>query len=181
LPISPGAWCGAWDRPRAKATGRRLAGDPGGAIGYARRMPRSLIAIVALCLWPMLAAAGTLAPETAKTRADQGELTVIDVRLPQEWAQTGLPEGAKGVSLQNPATFEVRPGFVADVLRAVDGNRERPIALICARGNRSAFARDLLERAGFANVHDISEGMIGGENGPGWLARDLPIEPCAVC
>jgi len=144
-------------------------------------MRRILVAIVLLCLWPVIAVAGTLGPETAQTRAQAGELTIIDVRLPQEWAKTGLPEGAKAVSLQNPATLEVRPGFVSDVLRALGGDKDRPIALICARGHRSAFAQALLERAGFSEVQDISEGMIGGENGPGWLARDLPTEPCDVC
>lgn len=144
-------------------------------------MRRALITLVVLCLWPVIAAAETLGPETAQKRAQAGELTIIDVRLPQEWAKTGLPEGAKGVSLQNPETLDVRAGFVEDVLHAVSGDRDRPVALICARGNRSAFARDLLERAGFADVQDISEGVIGGPNGPGWLARDLPTEPCGVC
>jgi rhodanese-related sulfurtransferase len=53
--------------------------------------------------------------------------------------------------------------------------------LICARGHRSAFARHLLLGSGFSRVYDIGEGMVGGEFGPGWLARALPIEPCAGC
>jgi rhodanese-related sulfurtransferase len=78
-------------------------------------------------------------------------------------------------------THEVRGDFVADVLRALGGSEDRPIALICARGNRSAFARELLAEAGFTKVDDISEGMVGGANGPGWLARGLPTEPCKAC
>jgi hypothetical protein len=39
----------------------------------------------------------------------------------------------------------------------------------------------LLAEAGFTSVHDISEGMIGGQNGPGWLARALPTTPCKAC
>ena len=130
-------------------------------------------------VWP--AAAQELTAGDAKARADRGELTIIDIRLPVEWAETGLPAGAEGVSLQDPKTFEPRPGFVEDVLRALGGDRDAPIALICARGNRSAFARALLAAAGFTAVHDISEGVIGGPNGPGWLRRDLPTEPCKVC
>lgn len=144
-------------------------------------MRRAFVIAIVFGLWPVIAAAEALGPETAQTRAQAGDLTIIDVRLPQEWAKTGLPEGAKGVSLQSPHTLEVRPAFVQDVLRAVGGDKDRPIALICARGNRSAFARDMLEQAGFSAVQDISEGMIGGPNGPGWLARDLPTEPCEVC
>jgi rhodanese-related sulfurtransferase len=98
-----------------------------------------------------------------------------------EWAETGLPEGAAAISLQDAKTLEVRAGFAEDVLRALNGRRDRPIALICARGNRSALATDLLAQAGFSDVHDISEGVIGGRSGPGWLARELPTEPCKAC
>jgi rhodanese-related sulfurtransferase len=139
------------------------------------------IGFLILILLAYPASAEVLTPADAKVRAAAGELTIVDVRLPVEWAETGLPEGSEGVSLQDPATLEVRPGFVDDVLRAVGGERDRPIALICARGNRSALATALLARAGFTQVHDISEGVLGGSNGPGWLARDLPTEPCKVC
>ena len=135
--------------------------------------------ILVLIAWP--ASAEVLSAKEARARAEAGGLTIVDVRLPVEWAETGLPEGGKGVSLQDPATLQVRPGFADDVLRAVGGDRDRPIALICARGNRSELATALLARAGFTEVHDIGEGMIGGERGPGWLAQDLPTEPCTVC
>jgi rhodanese-related sulfurtransferase len=135
--------------------------------------------VLILFAWP--AASQVLTPGEAKARADAGELTIVDVRLPAEWAETGLPEGAEGISFQDPETLEVRPGFAPDVLRALEGRRDRPIALICARGNRSAAATELLARAGFTSVLDISEGMIGGANGPGWLERGLPTEPCKVC
>lgn len=135
--------------------------------------------ILILFAWP--AAAEVLTPAQAKARAAAGQLTIVDIRLPMEWAETGLPAGAEGISLQDPKTFEARPGFIEDVLRLLKGKRGEPIALICARGNRSAFAAVLLTRAGLTNVHDISEGMIGGVNGAGWLARDLPTEPCKVC
>ena len=144
-------------------------------------MPRFLLIMAALLLVPVLARAEVLTAEEAKGLAARGELAIVDVRLPSEWAETGLPEGAQGVSLQNSLTHEVRGEFVADVLRALGGSKDRPIALICARGNRSAFARELLADAGFTKVDDISEGMVGGVNGPGWLARGLPTQPCKAC
>jgi rhodanese-related sulfurtransferase len=144
-------------------------------------MPKSFLIVAALLLVPALARAEVLRAEEAQALAARGELTIVDVRLPSEWAETGLPEGAEAVSLQNPLTHEVRGDFVADVLRALGGSKGRPIALICARGNRSAFARDLLAEAGFTSVHDVSEGMVGGPNGLGWLARGLPTEPCRSC
>ncbi|HSA81667.1 MAG TPA: rhodanese-like domain-containing protein [Geminicoccaceae bacterium] len=144
-------------------------------------MPRFCLILAALLLAPALARAEVLTAEEANARAARGALTIVDVRLPVEWAATGLPEGAEGVSLQDPATHEVRGDFVAAVLHALGGDKDRPIAVICARGNRSAFARDLLAEAGFTRVDDISEGMVGGPNGPGWLARGLPTAPCRSC
>jgi rhodanese-related sulfurtransferase len=122
--------------------------------------------------------AEVLTPDEARAMAERGELTIIDIRLPVEWERTGVPEGALAISLQD-ASQQPRGDFVADVLAALDNDPTRPIALICARGHRSAFAREWLLQSSFSQVHDISEGMIGGEYGPGWLARALPTEPCA--
>jgi rhodanese-related sulfurtransferase len=144
-------------------------------------MKAIILLALSLLLMAPSARAEVLTSDQARSRVERGALTIIDVRMPFEWAETGLPAGATGVSLQDPATFEVRPGFVADVLQALGGDMERPIALICARGNRSAFARRLLTERGFSQVHDISEGMNGGPGGPGWLARELPTEPCEAC
>jgi rhodanese-related sulfurtransferase len=135
--------------------------------------------MVLLLAWP--ASAEVLSPDKAEARAEAGKLTIVDVRLPDEWAATGLPAGAVGVSLQNPRTMEPRPDFVASVLRALGGRQDAPVALICAGGARSAFAAKELEQAGFTQVYDISEGVSGGPNGPGWLQCHLPTEPCKAC
>jgi rhodanese-related sulfurtransferase len=136
--------------------------------------------LIALPLAPALAD-HAITPRAAHRDAAAGELTIVDVRLPMEWAKTGLPENARGVSLQDPETFKVRAGFVADLLAAVGADKTAEIALICASGSRSSFAQQLLKTEGFTNVHDISEGMLGGPTGPGWLARELPTEPCDAC
>ncbi len=128
---------------------------------------------------PVLAEGVLSAPEAlAKARA--GELVIIDVRTTGEWVQTGVPEGAARVSLF-PDWGVPNKTFVNDVLAQVGNDRTRPIATICARGNRSSFARDLLAQNGFTSVYSISEGMIGSGFGPGWLARGLPVEPCQGC
>ena len=58
---------------------------------------------------------------------------------------------------------------------------DRPIALICARGNRSTHAQRILRNAGFTRVYNIREGMFGSRDGPGWLSQTLPTEPCRTC
>jgi rhodanese-related sulfurtransferase len=135
-----------------------------------------------LSMWvlPMMAHAEVLTPDEARSMAERGELTIIDIRLPAEWERTGVPEGALAISLQDH-TLQPRGEFVADALAALANDPNRPIAVICARGHRSAFAQQLLTANGFSKVHDISEGMLGGEYGPGWLARSLPTEPCPDC
>ncbi len=141
---------------------------------------RAIASLILLLLaWP--ASAEVLTPDGAEARTAAGELTIIDVRLPQEWAETGMPSGALGISLQNPETFRARPGFVDDVRHALGGKQDTPVAVICAGGTRSAIAARELEEAGFTHVFDISEGVSGGAHGPGWLRRHLPTEPCKTC
>lgn len=165
-------------------TCQRSAASPlvGGRLRRYVSSMRTILPIGLIALLPFAAAADhALSPEEAYRAARQDALTIVDVRLPMEWAATGLPEGALGVALQNPDTFDVRPGFVTDLLAAMGGEKDAEIALICARGNRSSFTQQLLEAEGFSNVHDVSEGVLGGPNGPGWMARDLPTEPCDAC
>lgn len=117
------------------------------------------------------------APE-ALAAARDGALTIIDVRSPGEWRDTGIPAGARTVTIHNPQGSEA---FVLEVLEAVGGDSSRPIALICAAGGRSNRAQDLLRGHGFSSVADIGEGMKGSGHGPGWLERGLPVEPCGTC
>lgn len=141
---------------------------------------RLLSALIMLIAFPAFAETLTISPEDAQKRAQNGEITIVDIRMPFEWAETGLPEPAIGVSLQDE-TLQPRQGFLDDLLGQVDNDRDRPIALICARGNRSSFAQKLLTANGFTKIYDISEGMVGGVNGPGWIKRNLPLSPCTVC
>ena len=90
-----------------------------------------------------------------------------------------MPTGAKTVTIHNP---EGMPGFVNAVTLAVKGRTNEPIALICARGGRSSGAERALRAAGFSNISNVHEGMLGNPvDGPGWLRRKLPIEPYKTC
>ncbi|TQV76282.1 rhodanese-like domain-containing protein [Denitrobaculum tricleocarpae] len=114
----------------------------------------------------------------ALARAKRGEVTIVDVRSPQEWKQTGVPAGARSVTIHGPEGIE---GFVRAMTRSVNGRLDTPVALICARGNRSTRALNALQAAGFTQVLNIKEGMLGGASGSGWLAQDLPLDPCISC
>jgi len=116
--------------------------------------------------------------DKAFAMARDGQVTIVDVRSPTEWRQTGIPQGALTVTIHNP---DGEQGFVAAMTEILGGDKNRPIALICASGNRSARAQQWLEAAGFSSVSNISEGMMGRGDAPGWLTRDLPTEKCKSC
>ena len=119
-----------------------------------------------------------IAADQAMRLAMSGEIVVVDVRSPQEWQQTGVPAGARLVTIHQPDGLI---GFIDAMGDALGEDRDRPIALICARGNRSSVASSALAEAGYTQVYNIREGMLGSPDGPGWLARGLPTDPCGTC
>ena len=161
-------------------TMRHLAGAREAAL--IRRAPMAgfmmLMGTLALATAAAAGEGGVIAADAAAERATAGEILVIDVRSPREWRQTGVPKGSRQVTIHDPGGL---PGFVEAVKVALGGDLKRPIAVICATGNRSTLAQRLLARAGFTRVLNIKEGMLGGANGPGWLPRGLPVESCGAC
>lgn len=93
-----------------------------------------------------------------------GELVLIDVRTPEEWRRTGVPEGAKRATLQDK-------DFLKQVMLHV-GSFEAPVAFICKSGQRSGQAAAQARAVGFGDVYNVT----GGVEGPdGWLAQRLPV------
>ena len=115
--------------------------------------------------------ASVLSAEEAKQLAASGKIVFIDIRNPNEWMQTGMPEGAIGLTPRDMS-------FVDELLQIVEGNKDHPIALICATGNRSSQLQSFLADQGFGTVSDVNEGMHGNRSaGPGWILRGLPTVP----
>lgn len=122
---------------------------------------------------------GVVVAPLASLEAQAGTRTLIDVRYVTEWRQTGVPVGAKGIAIHDQKGLT---GFIEQVTKAVKGKKDTPIALICAWGYRSTKAAQALAAAGFKNIKDVREGMLGNpDDGPGWLKRWLPIQPCKSC
>ncbi|MEM7652810.1 MAG: rhodanese-like domain-containing protein [Pseudomonadota bacterium] len=117
-------------------------------------------------------------PADAHQAATDGSILLLDIRSRREWKKYGVPSSAETVTLHDP---QGQYGFVKAVLAAVEGDKNRPVALICAAGVRSSRARKLLESQGFKQIYDVSEGMFGSRSGPGWKARGLPIRACEAC
>ena len=109
-----------------------------------------------------------IAPEAALARLRANTLILVDIRRPDEWALTGVAEGAVALDMRDD-------DFLIRLDRLTSGNRQAAIALICARGVRSRRLAAQLTAVGFSDVLDVSEGMLGSAAGPGWIARGLPI------
>ena len=120
-----------------------------------------------------LADDGVITSQLAYDQLQAGGLTVIDIRRPDEWRETGIPQGGYAITMHDP---EGQEAFMANVLAALDGDRTAPIGLICAAGVRSTWASSYLARNGFTNVYNIREGMLGRGRQPGWISQGLPVE-----
>lgn len=135
-----------------------------------------LVAAATLVLWPdsgVDAAHTVISAPVARTAAMAGDVVIVDVRSPREWRETGIAAGARTVTIHNR---NGAAGFVAEMVKAVGGDKSTPVALICAAGVRSARALKILTTAGFTRIQNISEGMLGRPDaGPGWLKRGLPV------
>ena len=89
--------------------------------------------------------------------ADQSA-QLLDVREPEEWAETGVPAGAVLIPLAEVdprAASELTPGS--------------PVYVICRSGNRSRTASETLVRMGFMDVYNVGGGVTA------WTAAGLPV------
>lgn len=92
----------------------------------------------------------------AATRAERGELELLDVRSPQEWRKGHAPRARHVFLPELPRRLEELP-------------TQRPLAVYCDSGYRAAIAASLLQARGY----DVA-------NVPGswqaWTACGLPVE-----
>jgi len=114
-----------------------------------------------------LAAAGTLpavAGPLSSVDVNQGAALqsrgalLLDVREPDEYAQGHAP----GSTLIPLGQLEQR-------LNGIAGYKDKPVAVICHSGRRSAQAAKLLDKAGFSAVSNVEGGMLA------WQKAGLPV------
>lgn len=107
-----------------------------------------------------------LTPEQVRQEMDRGDVTLVDLREPQEREQTGSIPGAieapRGMLefWADPTSSYHRPEF----------DPSRRIILHCASGGRSALAAVTLQEMGYTNVAHL-DGGIGA-----WKEAGLPTE-----
>jgi rhodanese-related sulfurtransferase len=133
---------------------------------------RAFLLLAALCSPPARAEAQTALPSLSVREAHEaakaGKLVLVDIRTPEEWADTGVPEGAIRLDMTGSG-FEVR-------LAALKLDHPgKPIALICRTGNRSAEVQKKLAGRGWRELTNVRGGLLGDPSDKGWLAESLPV------
>jgi rhodanese-related sulfurtransferase len=148
-------------------------------MSLARFRPLAFLLGTALLVTGCSEAAGpNLSPDEALAKAQAKEITLVDIRTPPEWRQTGVAPVAKLIDMADPKGPQA---FLEKLLSAAGGDKSAPIALICRTGNRSGYLQKQLQSLGFTNVYNVPEGMAGSSAGPGWIRRGMPIKPCKDC
>ena len=108
-----------------------------------------------------------LTSEQAFEKLNTKNIIVVDVRRPDEWQKTGVGVGVQPICMADD-------DFLSRLAQLTDNDKNKPIAVICAAGGRSARVAQALSQEGYNFVYDISEGMNGGQYGKGWVAKGIP-------
>lgn len=102
---------------------------------------------------------GSLSVEGLEEMKNQG-VTMIDIRLPEQWEETGVIPGSHLLTLFDknqrfsPSTF--------DKMAEIAGGKDKPIILLSQTGRRSTTAlRVMTEQLGFTNVYHAASGISG--------------------
>ncbi len=108
----------------------------------------------------------------------------IDVRMEIESLYVGRPPGVVNLPwYEYPDMTPDAVQFIDAVSREVQGDKARPVLLICRSGQRTLAAGQALEAAGFTEVADVNHGFEGELNDEfkrsslsGWRFEGLPWE-----
>ncbi len=127
-----------------------------------------------------LLATALLVIATASTAlAEVGTLQKVDVNQGAVLQSQGallldVREVDEHVQEHAPGSILIPLGQLQQRLNEIDGYRNRPVAVICRSGSRSAQALKVLERAGFSAAVNVEGGMIA------WKKAGLPIRSGAA-
>lgn len=101
-----------------------------------------------------------------KTLLQQG-VTLVDIRRPEEWRQTGVIEGAHKITLFDK-NGRVMPDFQERFEAITDP--DKPVALICRTGSRTAVASKMLaQQLGYKKIYNVERGITD------WIRKGNPV------
>jgi molybdopterin/thiamine biosynthesis adenylyltransferase/rhodanese-related sulfurtransferase len=95
-------------------------------------------------------AATALRPNEVAQLTENEKVTLVDVRESDEWRRGHLPNAV-----------HVPRGYLEMQAESKVPDKDAPIIVYCAGGNRSAFASETLKQMGYTNVRHMSGGFTG--------------------
>ena len=124
--------------------------------------PALLLFAAALAFSSQAFALERVTPKEADAQINAGETVLIDIRTPDEWADTGVAPKANPIDMTSD-------NFVADLKDVIAANPGKKLAFICRSGRRSGQLTRQLEAAGLTNIVDVQGGMSE------WIGEGLPV------
>lgn len=98
------------------------------------------------------------------------DVTVVDIRRPDEWRRTGVIEGSHLMTFFDAGGNYDLKAWMSKLMPVVIGDRK--VAIICHSGGRSRpVSRFLHEELGYRRVYDVRDGIAG------WIAAKRPTVP----
>lgn len=124
--------------------------------------------------------AGSLTPVDAWRLVQLGAATLVDVRTNEERKFVGHVPGSQHVAWATGTALTRNPRFAKEFESKLK-DKAAVFLLLCRSGKRSAAAAEVLTKAGFVTVFNITEGFEGeineiqqrGQLG-GWRSHSLP-------
>jgi rhodanese-related sulfurtransferase len=91
------------------------------------------------------------------TKLLQEKITLIDIRRPEEWTQTGVVAGSQKLTVFNK-NGSINPNLVNELKRIAPA--DKPVALICRTGNRTRVASKMITtQLGYKTVYNVQHGI----------------------
>lgn len=103
------------------------------------------VLMTATAAWAAPANFKTIKPQEAKVMMQKGDVVILDVRTPKEFAD-GHIAGAVNVPLQS-----MKVGQRLDMVKSDD----QTILVYCKSGRRAQLASDILSFSGYKNVYNF--------------------------
>ncbi|MHB8646441.1 MAG: rhodanese-like domain-containing protein [Thermomicrobiales bacterium] len=101
---------------------------------------------------------GVMSPQDAKRAIDKGGATVIDVREPDEVAESGTVPGARNIPR---GVLEIKADTELPMKDPQLQDRNQKMLIVCGAGGQAALAAKSLKDMGFTDVSIIDGGVKG--------------------
>lgn len=96
--------------------------------------------------------------------AEAKESVVVDVRLQEEWKESGVINDSFLITYFDEKARPMKSAFLKKLSQITEGDKTKPVVLVCRTGLRSKLVAGILEREGYKNVYNYKDGMVAWLN-----------------